>query len=144
MHKSNHQVTGYSRSLCHRLLLSWALCFRACELKMDQPKWLNIDYSLKNIPVPSADSYKRRLIEKVESVIRRMRWKAFFFSKGSEEVEDEGQENNNYGFKTQSMPPASWRIETIRKWPSADGRRDQLQKYVWLLSGKDEGRHQGH
>ena len=56
---------------------------------------MNIDYSLKNIPIPSADSYKRRLIEKVESVIRRMRWKAFFFLKGSEEVEVEGQENNN-------------------------------------------------
>ena len=57
---------------------------------MDQPKRLNIDYSLKNIPIPWADSYKRRLIEKVESVIRRMRWKAFFFLKGSEEMEDEG------------------------------------------------------
>ena len=72
---------------------------------MDQPKRLNIDYSLENIPIPSADSYKRRLIEKVESVIRRMRWKSFFFLKGSEEVEDEGQENNNYGFKTKAYPP---------------------------------------
>ena len=93
-------------TVCHRLLLSGELYFWACKLKMDQPKRLNIDYSLKNIPIPSADSYKRRLIEKVESVIRRMRWKAFFFLKGSEEVEDEGQENNNYGLcKTKACPP---------------------------------------
>ena len=38
-----------------------------------------INYSLKNIGVPSKDQYRRRLIEKVESVTQRMRWKAHFF-----------------------------------------------------------------
>ena len=37
-------------------------------------------HSLGNIPIPSADSYRKRLVEKVKSVIRRMRWKAFFFT----------------------------------------------------------------
>ncbi len=40
------------------------------------------DYSLKNIPIPSQDAYLRNLIEKVENVLKRMRWKAHFFLKG--------------------------------------------------------------
>ena len=39
------------------------------------------DYSLKNIPIPSQDAYLRNLIEKVENVLKRMRWKAHFFLK---------------------------------------------------------------
>ena len=37
------------------------------------------NYSLKNIPVPSRIYYKLQLIDKIESVIKRMRWKAHFF-----------------------------------------------------------------
>ena len=70
---------------------------------MDQPKRINNDYSLKNTPIPSADSYKRRLIEKVESVLKRMSWSAFFFLRGSEMVEEE--ESNNYGFRSRTCPP---------------------------------------
>ena len=40
------------------------------------------DCSLKNIPIPSRDNYMRNLIEKVEGVLKRMRWKAHFFLKG--------------------------------------------------------------
>ena len=37
------------------------------------------NYSLKNFPVPSRAPYKLRLIDKIESVIKRMRCKAHFF-----------------------------------------------------------------
>ena len=37
------------------------------------------DYPLKNIPIPSKTSYNLKLIEKIESVIKRRRWKAYFF-----------------------------------------------------------------
>ena len=40
---------------------------------------IQFNYSLKNIGLPSKDQYRRRLIEKVESVVQRMRWKAHFF-----------------------------------------------------------------
>ena len=40
---------------------------------------IQFNYSLKNIGLPSKDHYRRRLIEKVESVVQRMRWKAHFF-----------------------------------------------------------------
>jgi hypothetical protein len=43
---------------------------------------LLFDYSLKNIGLPSQDAYRKILIDKVENVVRRMRWKAHFFLNG--------------------------------------------------------------
>ena len=40
-------------------------------------------YSMKNIPLPLKNAYLKRLIEKVESVLKRMRWKAFSFDQNS-------------------------------------------------------------
>ena len=40
---------------------------------------VNFNYSLKNIPIPSNNLYLKTLIDKVSSLIRRMRWKAYFF-----------------------------------------------------------------
>ena len=45
-------------------------------------KKIRFNYSLRNIPLPSPDSYTKRLIENIESVIIRMRWKAHFFLNG--------------------------------------------------------------
>ena len=36
------------------------------------------EYSTKNIPLPSERSYKLQLTEKIEMVIKRMRWKVIF------------------------------------------------------------------
>ena len=61
------------------------------------------NYSLKNIPVPSRTSYKLQLIDKIESVIKGMRWKAHFFfnneKKNKEEVTRE-----TFGFKSKHHP----------------------------------------
>ena len=37
---------------------------------------LHTDYSNKNIPIPTKEEYKTRLISKVESTLKRMCWKA--------------------------------------------------------------------
>ena len=37
------------------------------------------NYSLKNIPVTSRTPHKLPLIDKMEGVMKRMRWKAHFF-----------------------------------------------------------------
>ena len=42
------------------------------------------NFSLKKIPVPSRTSYKLQLIDKIESVITRMCWKAHFFLHNNE------------------------------------------------------------
>ena len=49
------------------------------NLKMHR---IRFNYSLKNIGLPSHHQYQLRLIEKVESVVQRMRWKAHFFLGG--------------------------------------------------------------
>ena len=61
------------------------------------------NYSLKNIPLPSEKSYKLKLIEKVEQVIKRMRWKAHFFD-SKDKVKD-NEMTENYGFKSRMCPP---------------------------------------
>ena len=73
---------------------------------------------MKNIPIPSKNAYLKRLIEKVENVIKRMRWKAFFFERNEDEDQDElNDEQNNqdhkYGFKSRKCPP---QIEDMEKF----------------------------
>ena len=50
-------------------------------MRLNKMERKNFKYSLKNIPVPSEDNYMKTMISKVESLLRRMRWKAFFFDK---------------------------------------------------------------
>ena len=70
---------------------------------------VRFNYSMKNIPIPPKDTYLKRLIEKVESVIKRMRWKAFFFDQNTD-VADCTDETDNaatdkFGFKSRKCPP---------------------------------------
>ena len=44
-------------------------------------KLKNFGYSWKNIPIPSKTNYLKCMIEKVESFVKRLRWKAFYFCK---------------------------------------------------------------
>ena len=69
------------------------------------------DYSLKNIPIPSRDNYLRNLIEKVESVLKRMRWKAHFFLKG-----EKSQEKTNYfGLPSNKTPPTILELKAFEE-----------------------------
>ena len=49
-------------------------------LKMNK---LRFSYSLKNIALPKPDAYLGNLIEKTESLVNRLRWKAHFFINGN-------------------------------------------------------------
>ena len=40
---------------------------------------INFGYSTKNIPVAKPEVYMKCLIEKTESFLQRMRWKALYF-----------------------------------------------------------------
>ena len=44
---------------------------------------IDFGYSMKNIPIASRGRYKLALTEKVESVLKRMRWKTHFFEENS-------------------------------------------------------------
>lgn len=56
---------------------------------------------MKNIPFTSKSEYTKRLIEKTESVLKRMRWKAFFFLN----PEIKAEEKETYGFNSRKTPP---------------------------------------
>ena len=62
---------------------------------------ISFDYSIKNIPFSSSDNYRKRLIQKTEHLIKRMRWKAFFYLQP--EVTTSLKET--YGFKSRKVPP---------------------------------------
>lgn len=71
-----------------------------------------MNYSWKCIPIPSHREYTKSLIEKVESVIKRMRWRAVHFLNRDSDDEttdtSEDEESNTdtyYGFKSKKAPP---------------------------------------
>ena len=64
-------------------------------------KKLSFNYSLKNIPVPTEKAYKNKLIESVEHVIKRMRWKAFFYNNQQKDQE----RTETFGIKIRKCPP---------------------------------------
>ena len=61
------------------------------------------EYSLKNIPYPSYHAFQLALTEKIEDVVKRLRWKALFYL--------DSHEDNNcakkevYNLKSQNTPP---------------------------------------
>ena len=59
-----------------------------------------INYSQKNIPIPSKHQYILSLMSKVERVIKRMRWKVLEFQGNLDD-----NKKNTYGFKSLKCPP---------------------------------------
>ena len=68
---------------------------------IEDMKRIKFDYSYKNIPIPSVRSYTLLLIEKIELVIKRMRWKVHFYNNDEEAKEVP----ENYCFKSSNCPP---------------------------------------
>ena len=48
----------------------------------------NFGYLLKNIPIPTKSRYLKGMVERVESFIRRLRWKAYFFCKDAKRYDN--------------------------------------------------------
>ena len=73
---------------------------------------LNLNYSLKNILIPDNTSYQAKLIEKIESVLKRMRWKTHFFLNQSKK-----QDNikTTHGFKSRLHPQQHPDLEIFEK-----------------------------
>ena len=64
---------------------------------------IRFNYSLKNIGLLTQNQYRRSLIQKVESVTQRMRWKAHFYLNSETK-----NEHYFYGLPTNhSAPPVS-------------------------------------
>ena len=73
---------------------------------------------MKNIPIPSQQSYLKCLTDKVEHFIRRLRWKAFWFEKKPNKTNNSSDEESdeivdNYGFKTTKTPPTNIHLKAF-------------------------------
>ena len=70
----------------------------------------NLGCSLKNIPIPTKQHYLKSMIDKVESFVTRLRWKAYFFEKP-----DQRNSNNstNFGFKSNVTPPQNEKLTSF-------------------------------
>ena len=68
-------------------------------VKLSNMERFDINYSKKNIPLPSEKQDKLQLVSMVESVIKRMRWKAVQFLG---KLDQNGTEA--YRFKTHKCP----------------------------------------
>ena len=88
---------------------------------MDQ---LTLNYSMKNIPIPSKKLYLKCLTEKVELVIKRMRWKALFNDQGLE-----SGLKDNFGFKSTKCPPQHPDLTSFE-----NDLLDMIQKHLVHLS----------
>ena len=67
-----------------------------------------IKYSLNNIPTPSKESYQLNLVGKIESLVKRMRWRAFDYL-NQQKCDNEIKET--FGFKWRKCaPPCSYLI----------------------------------
>ena len=64
---------------------------------------VNLGYSAKNIPIPTKNSYLKAMITKIESFVKRLRWKAFFFERDDDCSNADTTES--YGFKSERTPP---------------------------------------
>ena len=61
-----------------------------------------IEYSMKNIPIPSQRQYKLQLISKAEKLIKRMRWKTLQFLG---KLSSDNNNNETSGFQSTKFPP---------------------------------------
>ena len=73
---------------------------------------LELDYSMKNIPICTKNEYEAQLINKTKEFLRRMRIKAYFFENGKDEDEEETEKKETYGFKSWFNPqPSKYLVE---------------------------------
>ena len=63
----------------HNKVLNTPYCRALYGFSPNNMEKINMDYSDKNIPIPSQQDYKIHLISKTEKFIKRIRWKALEF-----------------------------------------------------------------
>ena len=75
---------------------------------------INFRYSLNNIPVPSQKLYQLQLIDKIECVIKGMRWKAHFYKNDGNNTSNR-MAKETYSFKSKHHPGQCKELETFKK-----------------------------
>ena len=97
-----------------------------CLCKMEK---INFNYSLKNILIPAKPSYQLKLIDKIESMIKRMHWKALFFLNGGDTKNN--IEKETFGFKSKNCPVQ------IKELPNSEDDLFRITKSIKYRETKD-------
>ena len=71
---------------------------------------VNLNYSKKNIPIPTNDSYLKCMLHQFENLVKRMRWKVFFFENPNSEKQKE-----TFGFKSTSTAPPNEKLHQFEQ-----------------------------
>ena len=73
---------------------------------------ISFEYSTKNIPTAPRPMYLKRLIEKSELFMKRIRWKAYFY------LNPKASESDN-GFHTSKTPRRLANLKNLKTvWPT--------------------------
>ena len=80
---------------------------------------VKFNYSSKDIPIPTRSNYMKKMLEKTESFVQRMRWKAFFFLN----PDCKPAKKETYGFKTSKPTPFISEMKSFE-----DGLYDMISK----------------
>ena len=84
-------------------------------------KRINLNCSLKNIPIPTKSSSQFKLIDKIGTAIKRMRCKTLFFLRDNSDI---NKANNNdiseseketFGFKSKQHPAQINELQNFEK-----------------------------
>ena len=71
-----------------------------------------IKYSLKNIPIPSKECYQLKLINKLKSLVKCLRWRAFYYL-NQQKCDHEIKET--FGLKSRKCPPTCPNLIPFKK-----------------------------
>ena len=90
---------------------------------------------MKNIPIPSEKEYMKKLIAQTEKIIKRMRWKDFFYDKDDQNASND-IETPNYGFKSHKRPPQHQDLQAFEhdllkmqiRYPLRHGHRSDIRE----------------
>ena len=99
---------------------------------------------MKDIPIPPLKTYNMKLLDKVESVLKRMRWKAFFFLNPSAE-----SRTGKFNLKSRRCPPPIEdlkpfeddmfkMIENLRFKKVRNSFQDKLKRDVKKITSSDK------
>ena len=108
-------------------------------VKLSNMERFDINYSKKNIPLPSEKQDKLQLVSMVESVIKRMRWKAVQFLG---KLDQNGTEA--YRFKTHKCPTTIEElnlismIKNIQLRPVRNNFLAKLKSDIKEINNRDE------
>ena len=67
----------------------------AVETLHETMETFEMSYFWENIPIPSKTEYMKCLLEKIESLIKRMRWKAHLFLNVDSDASESGSDTEN-------------------------------------------------